>query len=56
MSGMTSFAAVSVVTHDMAAAIDFYSRLGLHLASAAQPTTTLRSTARACGSCLTPRP
>ena len=33
MSGMTSFAAVSVVTHDMAAAIDFYSRLGLHLAT-----------------------
>lgn len=33
MSGMTSFAAVSVVTHDMAAAIDFYSCLGLRLAS-----------------------
>lgn len=33
MSGMTSFAAVSVVTHDMAAAIDFYSRLGLRLTS-----------------------
>ncbi len=33
MSGMTSFAAVSVVTRNMGSAIDFYSRLGLRLTS-----------------------